>query len=49
MISSPFFDMSKPIGIGADHAGFGYKQQIIQWLNEKGHIVKDFGFCTPYC
>lgn len=43
MISSPFFDMSKPIGIGSDHAGFGHKQQIIQWLNEKGHMVKDFG------
>ena len=43
MISSPFFDLSKPIGIGADHAGFGYKQQIIQWLSEKGHTVKDFG------
>jgi ribose 5-phosphate isomerase B len=43
MISSPFFDMSKPIGIGADHAGFEYKQKIIQWLNSKGHMVKDFG------
>ena len=43
MSTHPFFDLSKPIGIGADHAGFSYKQQIIQWLNEKGYMVKDFG------
>lgn len=35
--------MGKPIGIGADHAGFAYKQQIINWLNSKGYQVKDFG------
>jgi ribose 5-phosphate isomerase B len=37
------FDLSKPIGIGGDHAGFGYKQQIIQWLNGKGYLVSDYG------
>jgi ribose 5-phosphate isomerase B len=43
MEKHPFFDLDKPIGIGADHAGFAYKQQIIQWLNNKGLQVTDFG------
>lgn len=38
-----FFDRSKPIAIGADHAGFEYKSQIISFLEEKGLSVKDFG------
>jgi ribose 5-phosphate isomerase B len=42
MATSPF-DLSKPIGIGADHAGFAYKQLIIHWLNSKGYQVSDFG------
>jgi ribose 5-phosphate isomerase B len=37
------FDFSKPIAIGADHAGFEYKQLIMTWLKEKGYEVKDFG------
>ncbi len=37
------FDLTKPIAIGSDHAGFEYKQAIIQWLTEKGYAVKDFG------
>jgi ribose 5-phosphate isomerase B len=37
------FDFSKPIAIGADHAGFEYKQAIAQWLIAKGYAVKDFG------
>ncbi|HEV7333362.1 MAG TPA: ribose 5-phosphate isomerase B [Flavisolibacter sp.] len=37
------FDMSKPIAIGADHAGFEYKSQIISFLEEKGFSIKDFG------
>jgi len=37
------FDLTKPIAIGSDHAGFDYKQAIIQWLTEKGYAVKDFG------
>ena len=39
----PLFDLSKPIAIGADHAGFEYKQQLVQWLQERGLQVKDFG------
>lgn len=31
------------IAIGADHAGFEYKQKIIQYLTEKGFDVQDFG------
>ena len=40
---SPSFDLSKPIAIGSDHAGFDYKKEIILWLTEKGYAVKDFG------
>jgi ribose 5-phosphate isomerase B len=31
------------IAIGSDHAGFKYKEQIRNWLIEKGHSVEDFG------
>jgi len=31
------------IGIGSDHAGYVYKQRIIEFLTEKGHDAKDFG------
>jgi ribose 5-phosphate isomerase B len=31
------------IAIGSDHAGFNYKQKIIEHLKEKGHEVIDFG------
>ena len=31
------------IAIGSDHAGYTYKQAIIQLLTELGHEVKDFG------
>jgi ribose 5-phosphate isomerase B len=31
------------IAIGSDHAGFNYKQRIIEHLKEKGHEVVDFG------
>lgn len=38
-----FFDLSKPIVVGADHAGFEYKSQIISFLQEKGLLIKDLG------
>jgi ribose 5-phosphate isomerase B len=38
-----FTDKNKPVGIGCDHAGFEYKQAIVQWLNQKGYQVSDFG------
>jgi len=37
------FDLSLPIAIGSDHAGFAYKQQMIEWLKERGRVVQDFG------
>jgi ribose 5-phosphate isomerase B len=37
------FDITKPIAIGADHAGFEYKNFIMDFLASKGLQVKDFG------
>src|SRR5262249_17777311 len=37
------FDLSKPIAIGSDHAGFEYRTAIVQWLTAKGFEVKDYG------
>lgn len=38
------------IAIGGDHAGFEYKGAIVQFLEEQGHEVKDFGpFSTESC
>jgi ribose 5-phosphate isomerase B len=31
------------IGIGSDHAGYPYKEAIIQFLRGLGHEVQDFG------
>ena len=31
------------ISLGSDHAGFDYKEQIRQLLQELGHEVRDFG------
>ena len=41
------FDLSKPIAIGCDHAGFEYKETIKKWLKEKELHVKDFGTNSP--
>ncbi len=37
------FDLTKPVAIGCDHAGFEYKEAIKKWLTDKGFEVKDFG------
>ena len=37
------FDRSKPIAVGADHAGFEYKTAVVKHLNELGYQVADFG------
>lgn len=37
------FDLSKPIAIGSDHAGFEYKEAIKLWLEKRNYTVKDFG------
>jgi ribose 5-phosphate isomerase B len=35
--------MTKKIAIGADHAGFPYKQPLVEWLEQHGYEVTDFG------
>lgn len=37
------FDTTKPIALGADHAGIAYKNEVKEWLEKKGFEVKDFG------
>ena len=37
------FDLSKPIAIGSDHAGYEQRIALVQWLGEKGYSVKDVG------
>jgi ribose 5-phosphate isomerase B len=37
------FNLSLPVAIGCDHAGFEYKTAIVKWLNEKGYQVADMG------
>lgn len=37
------FDMSKPVAIGCDHAGFDYKEDLISFLEGKGIAFHDFG------
>jgi ribose 5-phosphate isomerase B len=31
------------IALGADHAGFEYKEHLKNWLAERGYTTKDFG------
>ena len=40
------FDLSKPVAIGADHAGFEYKTVIVDLLQNQGITVKDYGTHT---
>ena len=37
------FDLSKPLAIGGDHAGYQYKQRIVDLLQRKNIAYKDFG------
>ena len=41
-MNSPF-DLSKPVAIGSDHAGFEYKEDLISFLEGKGLPYQDFG------
>lgn len=41
-MQSPF-DLSKPIAVGSDHAGFELKEDVISYLEGKGLPFKDFG------
>lgn len=35
--------MMPKIAIGADHAGFEYKELLKTWLEKNGYTIKDFG------
>jgi ribose 5-phosphate isomerase B len=37
------FDMTKPVAVGSDHAGFEYKDDLISFLEGKGIAFQDFG------
>ncbi|HMO33972.1 MAG TPA: ribose 5-phosphate isomerase B [Lacibacter sp.] len=37
------FDLAKPVAIGADHAGFEYKEYLISFLEGKNIAFTDFG------
>ncbi len=37
------FNFQLPIAIGSDHAGFGYKKQLISFLQSKGYQLLDLG------
>jgi ribose 5-phosphate isomerase B len=37
------FDLSKPIAIGSDHAGYDYKEELISFLEGKGLAFLDMG------
>jgi ribose 5-phosphate isomerase B len=37
------FNLQLPIAIGADHAGFDYKEEVISFLKTKNLPFKDFG------
>ena len=37
------FDAKKPIAIGCDHAWIDYKNEVKNWLESQGYLVKDFG------
>jgi ribose 5-phosphate isomerase B len=37
------FDLSKPVAIGSDHAGFDYKEMLISFLEARGLAYTDFG------
>ena len=38
------FDLSKPLAIGSDHAGFEFKTQLVNYLRDiKGVALRDFG------
>ena len=38
--------VKKTIAIGGDHAGFDYKSALVQFLEDAGYTVKDFGTST---
>lgn len=43
----PSFNSELPVAIGADHAGFDYKEAIISFLDGKNKEYMDFGTYSP--
>ena len=41
-MNSPF-DLTKPIAIGSDHAGYDYKEELISFLEGREILFTDFG------
>jgi ribose 5-phosphate isomerase B len=37
------FDLTKPVAVGSDHAGFDYKEDLISFLEAKGLPFTDYG------
>jgi ribose 5-phosphate isomerase B len=44
---SASFDLTKPVAIGADHAGYEFKVVLADFLRNKGFSVTDFGTNSP--
>lgn len=44
-MSSPF-DLTKPVAIGSDHAGYDYKEDLISFLEAQEIPFQDFGTHT---
>ncbi|MEC5147519.1 ribose 5-phosphate isomerase B [Chitinophaga sp. 212800010-3] len=42
-MENTIFNLTLPVAIGSDHAGFEYKEEVISYLESKGLQVKDFG------
>ena len=40
---SSSFDLTRPVAIGSDHAGFAYKTELVKALNERKIQVIDMG------
>jgi ribose 5-phosphate isomerase B len=42
-MENTIFNLTLPVAIGSDHAGFEYKEEVISYLESKGLQVKDYG------
>ena len=40
---SSSFDLSKPVAIGSDHAGYDFKEEMISFLEAKDLPFHDYG------
>lgn len=38
--------MSERVAVGADHAGYPLKVEVVDWLNKNGFAVTDLGTCS---